>query len=183
MFKDFASKLHSVIGENLAQTKELSVLDRQHLTLTDQELGVISSNGNMQELAKLGNKAGGDLMLIPIIDKFKYRIDRREIGAQIIERTVYDVTLSIKVIEVATSNIVDTKNFSVKNKKIKSDEPSVDIALFLAKRAMRHVSKVVGGGYVDGYTEDHKVQPDMKVVKAASEKDFQEAKDNVKDDW
>ena len=183
MFKDFASKLHSVIEENLAQTKELSVLDRQHLTLTDQELGIISSNGNMQELAKLGNKAGGDLMLIPIIDKFKYRIDRREIGAQIIERTVYDVTLSIKVIEVATSNIVDTKNFSVKNKKIKSDEPSVDIALFLAKRAMRHVSKVVGGGYVDAYTEDRKVQPDMKVVKAASEKDFQEAKDNVKDDW
>jgi hypothetical protein len=183
LFKDFASKIHSVLEEKLAQTAGLNVLDRQYLNLAAQEIGTISRSGNIEELAKLGNQAGGDLMLIPVIEKFKYSIDKREIGKQVIERTVYSVTLSTKVIEVATSNIVDAKNFPIRNKKIKSEEPTIDMALFMAERALRHLSKAVGGGYADGSAEVNKRQPDMKALKEASEKSFKEAKENVKDDW
>jgi|GEM_PF-437036 len=183
LFKDFASKVHSVLEESLGQTAGLNVLDRQYLNLAEQEMGAISKSGNMEELAKLGNKAGGDLMLVPVIEKFKYRLDSREIGGQTIERTVYNVTLSTKVIEVATSNIVDAKNFPIRNKKIKSDDPTIDMALFMAGRAVRHLSKSVGGGYADGQADANENKSDMKAVKEASKKTFIEAKANVEDDW
>ena len=187
LFKDFASKVHSVLEESLGQTAGLNVLDRQYLNLAEQEMGAISKSGNMEELAKLGNKAGGDLMLVPVIEKFKYRLDSREIGGQTIERTVYNVTLSTKVIEVATSNIVDAKNFPIRNKKIKSDDPTIDMALFMAGRAVRHLSKSVGGGYAEGYADGqadaNENKSDMKAVKEASKKTFIEAKANVEDDW
>lgn len=187
LFKDFASKVHSVLEESLGQTAGLNVLDRQYLNLAEQEMGAISKSGNMEELAKLGNKAGGDLMLVPVIEKFKYRPDSREIGGQTIERTVYNVTLSTKVIEVATSNIVDAKNFPIRNKKIKSDDPTIDMALFMAGRAVRHLSKSVGGGYAEGYADGqadaNENKSDMKAVKEASKKTFIEAKANVEDDW
>jgi hypothetical protein len=187
LFKDFASKVHSVLEESLGQTAGLNVLDRQYLNLAEQEMGAISKSGNMEELAKLGNKAGGDLMLVPVIEKFKYRLDSREIGGQIIERTVYNVTLSTKVIEVATSNIIDAKNFPIRNKKIKSDDPTIDMALFMAGRAVRHLSKSVGGGYAEGYADGqadaNENKSDMKAVKEASKKTFIEAKANVEDDW
>ena len=187
LFKDFASKVHSVLEQNLGQTAGLNVLDRQYLNLAEQEMGAISKSGNMEELAKLGNQAGGDLMLVPVIETFKYRLDSREIGGQTIERMVYNVTLSTKVIEVATSNIVDAKNFPIRNKKIKSDDPTIDMALFMAGRAVRHLSKSVGGGYAEGYADGqadaNENKPDMKAVKAASKKTFIEAKANVEDDW
>jgi hypothetical protein len=187
LFKDFSSKVHSVLEESLGQTAGLNVLDRQYLSLVEQEMGAISKSGNMDELVKLGNQAGGDLMLVPVIEKFKYRLDSRVIGGQTIERTIYDVTLSTKVIEVATSNIVDAKNFPIRNKKIKSDDPTIDMALFMAERAVRHLSKSVGGGYAEGYADgqadSNKSQPDMDAVKEAAKKTFTEAKANVKDDW
>jgi hypothetical protein len=187
LFKDFVSKVHSVLEESLGQTAGLNVLDRQYLNLAEQEMGAISKSGNMEELAKLGNQAGGDLMLVPVIEKFKYRLDSREIGGQTIERTVYNVTLSTKVIEVATSNIVDAKNFPIRNKKIKSDDPTIDMALFMAGRAVRHLSKAVGGGYAEGYADGqadaNENKSNMKAVKEASKKTFIEVKANVKDDW
>jgi hypothetical protein len=187
LFKDFASKVHSVLEQSLGQTAGLNVLDRQYLNLAEQEMGAISKSGNMEELAKLGNQAGGDLMLVPVIETFKYRLDSREIGGQTIERMVYNVTLSTKVIEVATSNIVDAKNFPIRNKKIKSDDPTIDMALFMAGRAVRHLSKSVGGGYAEGYADGradaNENKPDMKAVKEASKKTFIEAKGNVEDDW
>ena len=187
LFKDFSSKVHSVLEESLGQTAGLNVLDRQYLSLVEQEMGAISKSGNMEELVKLGNQAGGDLMLVPVIEKFKYRLDSRLIGGQTIERTIYNVTLSTKVIEVATSNIVDAKNFPIRNKKIKSDDPTIDMALFMAERAVRHLSKSVGGGYAEGYADGqadaNKSQPDMDAVKEAAKKTFTEAKANVEDDW
>jgi hypothetical protein len=187
LFKDFASKVHSVLEQNLGQTVGLNVLDRQYLNLTEQEMGTISKSGNMEELAKLGNQAGGDLMLVPVIETFNYKLDSREIGGQTIERTVYNVTLSTKVIEVATSNIVDAKNFPIRNKKIKSDEPTIDMALFMAGRAVRHLSKSVGGGYAAGYADGHadakQGKSNMKAVKEASKQNFIEAKANVENDW
>jgi hypothetical protein len=183
LFKDFSSKVHSVLEESLAQTAGLNVLDRQYLNLAEQEMGAISKSGNMEELVKLGNQAGGDLMLVPVIEKFKYSLDSREIGGQTIERTVYSVTLSTKVIEVATSNIVDAKSFPIRNKKIKSDEPTISVALFIAERAVRHLSKTIGGGYAAGRANSNSTQPDLKALKESSEKTFTEAKSNVENDW
>ena len=187
LFKDFASKVHSVLEQSLGQTAGLNVLDRQYLNLAEQEMEAISKSGNMEELAKLGNQAGGDLMLVPVIETFKYRLDSREIGGQTIERMVYNVTLSTKVIEVATSNIVDAKNFPIRNKKIKSDDPTIDMALFMAGRAVRHLSKSVGGGYAEGYADGqadaNENKPNIKAVQEASKKTFIEAKANVENDW
>ena len=186
-FKDFSSKVHRMLEENLGNTVGLNVLDRQYLDFATKEMDAISKSGNIEQLAKLGNQAGGDLLLIPVIETFKYRLDSREIGGQTIERTVFTVTLSTKVIEVATSNIVDSKNFPIRNKKIKSAEPATDMALFIAQRAVRHLSKSVGGGYSEGYADGHadanKQKADMKAVRAANKEKFKEAKKNVEDDW
>jgi hypothetical protein len=137
----------------------------------------------MEELAKIGNQAGGDLMLVPVIEKFNYKLDVREIGSQKIERMIYNVTLSTKVIEVATSNIVDAKSFPVRNKKMKHEDPVIEIASFMAKRAVRHLSKSFGGVDSDNYHDSSESKTDMKKVKDSINKTFEEVKNNVDQDW
>jgi len=182
-FKTFSSKFHSQLEENLGQIKGLNVLDRQYLNLAHEELGLISNSGNMEELAKIGNQAGGDLMLVPVIEKFNYKLDVREIGSQKIERMIYNVTLSTKVIEVATSNIVDAKSFPVRNKKMKHEDPVIEIASFMAKRAVRHLSKSFGGVDSNNYHDSNESKTDMKKVKDSINKTFEEVKNNVDQDW
>ena len=186
-YKEFATKIHGYLVESLGKTVGLNVLDRQHLDLAKSETALISKSGNMDELAKLGNQAGGDIMLVPVIDKFSYKVDVREIGNQTIERTIYDVILSTKVIEVATSNIVDAKNFPFRNKKIRSDEPNLAMALLLAKRASKYLARSIGGGYVSGYTDGYNAasekKQDIKKIKDSIQESFEKARDNVKDDW
>ena len=96
-------------------TAKVTVLDRAYTRLADSELASIQSSGNVAEMAKLGNKVGADLMLVPVVEQFKYELDKRQVGQQVIERMVFNVTVSTKVIEVATT-LIDSRRFP-RNKK------------------------------------------------------------------
>ena len=121
-------------------TAKVTVLDRAYTRLADSELASIQSSGNVAEMAKLGNKVGADLMLVPVVEQFKYELDKRQVGQQVIERMVFNVTVSTKVIEVATTNLIDSRNFPQRNKKFQIDDRQ-EMALFMAGRLGRHLSK------------------------------------------
>jgi hypothetical protein len=153
------------------------------MNATDSELAGIQSSGNISEMAKLGVKVGADLMLVPIVEEFQYEMDRREIGEQVIERMVFNVTVSTKVIEVATTNLIDTRRFPQRNKKIRSDNATEEMALFMANRVGRHLSRKVGGASTSSVAQSSAPVPDIKALKKDVDRQFKEMKDDVENDW
>jgi hypothetical protein len=182
-FNAFAGLLRAELETTMNATEKVTVLDRGYTKLADAELAGIQSSGNISEMAKLGVKVGADLMLVPIVEEFQYEMDRREIGEQVIERMVFNVTVSTKVIEVATTNLIDTRRFPQRNKKIRSDNATEEMALFMANRVGRHLSRKVGGASTSSVPQSPAPVPDIKALKKDVDRQFKEMKDDVENDW
>ena len=182
-FNAFAGLLRAELETTMNATEKVTVLDRGYTKLADAELAGIQSSGNISEMAKLGVKVGADLMLVPIVEEFQYEMDRREIGEQVIERMVFNVTVSTKVIEVATTNLIDTRRFPQRNKKIRSDNATEEMALFMANRVGRHLSRKVGGASTSSVPQSSAPVPDIKALKKDVDRQFKEMKDDVENDW
>jgi hypothetical protein len=182
-FKAFADLLRAELETTMNATEKVTVLDRGYTKLADAELAGIQTSGNVSEMAKLGVKVGADLMLVPIVEEFQYETDRREIGEQVIERMVFNVTVSTKVIEVATTNLIDTRRFPQRNKKIRSDNATEEMALFMANRVGRHLSRKVGGASASSVAQSSEPVPDIKALKKDVDRQFKEMKDDVESDW
>lgn len=183
VFSAFADVLRSELEALMNATANVTVLDRAYTGLADSELASIQSSGNVAEMAKLGNNVGADLMLVPVVEQFKYELDKRQLGEQMIERMVFNVTVSTKVIEVATTNLIDSRRFPQRNKKFRSDRPSEEMALFMAGRLGRHLSKKVGGSDASTLANAFESQPDIKTLTKDLDRQFEEMKDDVQNDW
>lgn len=183
VFAAFAGLLRAELETTMNATEKVTVLDRGYSQLSDAELAGIQASGNISEMAKLGVKVGADLMLVPIVDEFQYETDRREIGQQVIERTVFNVTISTKVIEVATTNLIDIRRFPQRNKKIRSNNATEEMALFMANRVGRHLIRKVGGVSTSPEPQRPEPVPDIKALKKDVDRQFKEMKDNVENDW
>lgn len=183
VFSAFADLLRSELETEMNATSKITVLDRAYTRLADSELASIQSSGNVAEMAKLGNKVGADLMLVPVVEQFKYELDKRQVGQQIIERMVFNVTVSTKLIEVATTNLIDSRRFPQRNKKFRTDRPTEEMALFMAGRLGRHLSKTVGGSDASAVSSAFEPQPDVKALTKDVDRQFEEMKADVQNDW
>jgi hypothetical protein len=183
VFTEFSNLLRAELEASMNATSNLTVLDRGFTRLAESELAGIQASGNVSEMAKLGGKVGADLMLVPVIDEFKYEMDSRKIGEQVIERMVFNVTITTKVIEVATTNLIDTRRFPQRNKKIRSDTPTQEMALFMANRLGRHLIKKVGGSSASSSAATYEPEPDVDALRKGVDKQFEGMKKNVQDDW
>jgi hypothetical protein len=183
MFSAFADLLRSELETVMNATAKVTILDRAYTRLADSELASIQSSGNVAEMAKLGNKVGADLMLVPVVEQFKYELDKRQVGQQVIERMVFNVTVSTKVIEVATTNLIDSRRFPQRNKKFQTDRPTEEMALFMAGRLGRHLSKKIGGSDGSAVLSAFEPQPDIRALTKEVDKQFEEMKTDVQSDW
>ena len=164
-------------------TAKVTVLDRAYTSIADGELANIQSSGNVAEMAKLGNKVGADLMLVPVVEQFKYEWDKRQVGEQMIERMVFNVTVSTKVIEVATTNLIDSRRFPQRNKRFRTDSSTEEMALFMASQLGQHLSRKVGGSDASAISSAFASQPDVKGLVKEVDEQFEEMKADVQNDW
>ena len=70
-------------------------------------------NSPVAELARVGNTVGADLMVITEITSYSQNFETRTIGNTTIKRSVFDSEVSIKVIDVATTNIMFSKTYRI----------------------------------------------------------------------
>ena len=100
-----------------------------------------------------------------------------------IERMVFNVTVSTKVIEVATTNLIDSRRFPQRNKKFQIDRSTEEMALFMAGRLGRHLSKKIGGSDATAVHSAFEPQPDIRALTKEVDKQFEEMKADVQSDW
>ena len=95
---------------------KLEVLDRAFLKKRQIELGTVAAgNNSMAEMARIGNLAGADFMLVIEFEKLSAEIE----GNNLIVRQKFNGSANFKVIEVATSNIVSSGSVPIRRLKFK----------------------------------------------------------------
>ena len=135
---DFASDVKEKLTDFLTQSRKFAVLDRQFEKETNAELDRIKGGGfKMEELARLGNRVGVDFLVLPTLNN-QYVVTKKrksKVSEKIFKSYDAFADLSIRVIDVATSQIKFSKNITVR-----STKPS---RANLAKLTARNTSDVV----------------------------------------
>ena len=182
----FRSNLQDNIVDVINRSRKLAVLDRRFLGDQINELRLLASgNSPVSEMARIGNTVGADLMFITEISNYRKSSETRTVGNTIIERSIFNSEVSIKIIDVATTNIVFSKRIAFRNRKFKSPNPESIFAKKAGTKIGMVVANKVGGG-LNQELSDHVDTTTKKSSKEAAkraEKQFNKAKEDVSDDW
>jgi hypothetical protein len=182
----FRGSLQDNIVEVINRSKKLTVLDRRFLKDQVNELRLLSSgNSPVAELARVGNTVGADLMFITEITSYNKNFETRTVGNTTIKRSVFDSEVSIKVIDVATTNIMYSKRIVFRKRKFKSPNPESKFGKQAGVEIGLSVAKKLGGGVIDGESGfgNASAQKSPKEVSKRADRQFNKAKEEVKDDW
>lgn len=100
---DFSVELTDLIGTYMAQSGQLSVLDRQYLAEMQYENDVLNWDGAPQELARIGQKVGVDYLVVGKITQLAPASGSSMYG---LNKNAQQVRLTWRVIEANTSKTV-----------------------------------------------------------------------------
>lgn len=179
----FRDVLRRQLEQSISQTNKLTVLERQYTGAIASELNRIAMSANTTEMAKLGQQVGADLVVIPIIERFSTREDTRQVGQTMIERQIFDVEVSIKVAEVATSNLVATQSFPLNNRRLKPDNAIQMVANLVMQPINGFIGSGIGGGFNPNFQANAIPQPDIDALAKDARKKIDEVKKNAETDW
>ena len=180
----FIEAVQDTLESLLNQSRKMTVLDRDFIKDQMRELNFVASgNSPVSELARLGNTAGADTVVISEIVSYSQELDRRQLGNQTIERTVFNAEIAVKVIDVATTNILFSQRFPFRNQKIKASNPASGFGQRVGDRLARRVAGKLGGGLQRGASAGFAQEVDVGASAKRANKSFNEAKESVKDEW
>jgi hypothetical protein len=180
----FNQAVQDSIEELLNQTKKITVLDRRFLKDQMQELSRISAgNSPISELARLGNTAGADIMVVSEIISFDQINEKKKLGAQVLERTVFNAEVSVKVINVATTNMMLSQRVPFRKMKIKSSNPASGFGQKVGSKIAQRIAGRLGGGLQRGTTLSSFPAVDVRASEKRAKKSYEEVKEGVKNDW
>jgi len=117
---EFASDVKDKLTDFLTQSRKFAVLDRQFEKETNAELNRIKGGGfKMEELARLGNRVGVDFLVLPTLNNQYISSKKRKskFSEKVFSSYEAFANLSIRVIDVATSQIKFSKNITVRSTK------------------------------------------------------------------
>lgn len=171
----------------LTQSRGLSILNRENIPSLDAELLAMSNGGtfHINEIAKLGNRLGADLVLITEIGRFDIERQFRKIGALSVETFALRGEVWAKVVDVVTSATV----FAVR---IPVDKSGLSTSLDLGNEAMRvaeTVALAVGEAIGAGFPPSMKARAEASTVESntASKSDvkprIEAVKKEISDEW
>ena len=175
----FNSGLMGEIQSALTNSAVLQVLDRDSSGQINKELAIIGSSQNIEQLAMLGQTVGADFILVPSVASFSHEQESRQVGNKTFERSIFNATVTMKVVEVATSNAYDVSRFPFKNRKIRSSNPVDDFSSAVAKKLSTHVITKFGGKYQPAKTQ----MVDITKVRKKANEDFEDVKKKYEEDW
>lgn len=180
----FKEAVQDTVESLLNQTRKITVLDRKFIRDQMQELNKIASgNSPISELARLGNTAGADIMVVSEIISYSQELVRKQLGTQTIERTVFNAEISVKVINVATTDILLSQRFPFRKLKIKASNPASNFGQKVGTRLARRVAGKLGGGMQAGATSSSSLKVDVGASEKRADKSYEKVKKGVKSEW
>jgi hypothetical protein len=175
----FDTALVGELQSLLNASSAVQIVERDSAAEVQKELTVIASSQNIDQMAKLGQTVGADFILIPTVEQFDSKSESRQVGEKTFDRSIFNVVVSIKVIEVATSNAYDVKRFPFKNRKLSSDNPVVAFSEEVAKTLSKHVVSKFGGELrAEGTKPTNLIE-----ARSKAQKEFEDVKSEYEDDW
>ena len=119
--QDYSSSWNNDLEEGLVQSRRFAMVDRTYSKETNQELTQYMDQGfNISELARLGQKIGTDYLVVGEVKKYNV-IDKsvsNPLDDTKISRSSLNTEISLRLIDVATSQIKFAKSYTSSNSAI-----------------------------------------------------------------
>ena len=119
--QDYSSSWNNDLEEGLVQSRRFAMVDRTYSKETNQELTQYLDQGfNISELARLGQKIGTDYLIVGEVKK--YNVTDKSVSNPLddtkISRSSLNTEISLRLIDVATSQIKFAKSYTSSNSAI-----------------------------------------------------------------
>jgi hypothetical protein len=114
----FTASLQDSIESRLSSSGYFNILDRESLSEMKGEMNFIAENGDISEIARIGNMAGTDRIVITTVMHYSPQSTQRIVGERTITSNELNATVSIKVIDPATSQVVLSRNVAFNHHKL-----------------------------------------------------------------
>lgn len=179
-----ADAIRNDLENILNESGKLEVLDRSYLQERNIELGTVAAgNNSMTELARVGNLAGADFMLVMEFEKLGSKVEEKTVGENVIVRQVFDGSANFKVIEVATSNIVSSGKVPVRRLKFKKDNGVSQFSGKVSDLVSRRIVRKLGGNVSNASLGGGDDSQNVKKAAERAEARLKKLEEEVKNDW
>lgn len=113
--QDYSSSWNNALEEGLVQSRRFAMVDRTYTSETNKELTQYMDQGfNISELARLGQKIGTDYLVVGEVKK--YNVTDKSVSNPLddtrISRSSLNTEISLRLIDVATSQIKFAKSYT-----------------------------------------------------------------------
>ena len=182
---DFSRQLQDSIESELSASNLFNILDRENLGSINKEMNFISANGDLSEIARLGNMAGADRIVITSIEKYTSEEKERKVADRIIKKNLLTAKITLKIIDPATTRVVLSRNITV-NRKSFNGELSIEKHIaYIGGRVSNAIGTTTGKrSHARGNRAERKreTQSVEKAEKEANAK-YNKLKEESNEDW
>ena len=180
--EEIASEIRNSLENILNESGKLEVLDRAFLNKRNIELGTVAAgNNSMTEMARIGNLAGADFMLVTEFEKLSSKFEEKKVGNNVISRQIFNGSANFKVIEVATSNIISSGSIPIRKLKFKKDSSLSQFSNKVSVNVSKKITRKLGGKVTNSATIDD--TQNVRDAEKRAEASMNKLKESVKDDW
>lgn len=114
-----ANSIQHHLEQRLAKSNKFNLLDREFIDAANSELGFIASgNSAVEELSRLGNQVGADLLVITEITNYVVNNTERQVGNRTVVRSELNAEIRVKVINPATTQVVVSDIVSISGHRV-----------------------------------------------------------------
>ena len=181
---EIASEIRNSLENILNESGKLEVLDRAFLNKRKIELSTVSAgNNSMTEMARIGNLAGADFMLVTEFEKLSSEVEERKVGNNVIIRQNFNGSANFKVIEVATSNIISSGSVPIRKLKFKKDNSLSQFSDKISVSVSRQITRKLGGKVNVGSGGSGDDTQNVRNAQKRADESMKKLEESVKDDW
>ena len=181
---EITSEIRNSLENILNESGKLEVLDRAFLNKRNIELGTVAAgNNSMSEMARIGNLAGADFMLVTEFEKLSSEVEEKKVGNNLIVRQKFNGSANFKLIEVATSNIISSGSVPIRRLKFKKDN---SLSLFSDKISIsvsRQITRKIGGKVNASSGGSGDDTQNVRNAEKRADESMKKLEESVKDDW
>ena len=181
---EITSEIRNSLENILNESGKLEVLDRAFLNKRNIELGTVAAgNNSMSEMARIGNLAGADFMLVTEFEKLSSEVEEKKVGNNLIVRQKFNGSANFKLIEVATSNIISSGSVPIRRLKFKKDN---SLSLFSDKISIsvsRQITRKIGGKVNASSGGSGDDTQNVRNAEKRADEGMKKLEESVKDDW
>lgn len=174
---EIANSIQQRLEQRLVQSNKFNLLDREFIDAANTELGFVASgNSPVEELSRLGNQVGADLLVITEIANYVVNTTERQVGNRILERSELSAEVHVKVINPATTQIVISDIVSINGHRV--PKPSLNTYAEIITRQLS--AKVMGTPVTDDNAAAKRNVAETKKRVAEKQKKMEK---EYEDDW